>query len=99
MVRAAGTAGAETPRAGSVTAVAGHLDGIRQCTRGFLGFTVSADRTAGMVLFSVYVDLEDPDAASSAAYAWVVAAVSAAGDDSGGWVLFADPEECEHVLA
>jgi len=91
--------GAEKSLADSVSAVARHLDEIQQHTPRFLGFTLSADRKAGTARFSMYVDEEDPEEANSAAHAWAVTAINAAGDSTRGWAMFAHPEGCERVPA
>jgi hypothetical protein len=83
----------------SVAAVARHLDDIQQNTPEFLGFTLSSDRKARTALFSMYVDLDDPEKATAAAHSWAVTAINAAGDSTRGWATFAHPEERERVLA
>jgi hypothetical protein len=85
--------------AGSVNAVAGHLDDIQQNTPPFLGFTLSSDRNAQTALFSMYVDEDDPETAMVAAHSWAVTAINAAGDSTRGWATFAHPEQRERVLA
>ncbi len=99
LIKAAVIKGEQRPMADSISAVARHLDEIQQHTPEFLGFTLSADRKAGTALFSMYVDQEDPEMANSAAHAWAVTAINAAGDSTRGWAMFAHPEERERVPA
>lgn len=83
----------------SVAAIARHLDDIQQNTPEFLGFTLSSNRKVRTALFSMYVDLDDPEAATAAAHSWAVTAINATGDGTRGWATFAHPEERERVLA
>jgi hypothetical protein len=99
LIKAAVNEGGQRSLADSVSAVARHLDEIQQHTPEFLGFTLSADRKAGTALFSMYVDQEDPEKANSAAHAWAITAINAAGDSTRGWAMFAHPEERERVTA
>jgi hypothetical protein len=99
LIRATVIEGAQRSMADSVSSVARHLDEVQQHTPEFLGFTLSSDRVAQTALFSMYVDEEDPEKANSAAHAWAVTAIIAAGDSTRGWAMFAHPEERERVPA
>jgi hypothetical protein len=81
----------------SIAAVAEHLDDIQQHTPEFLGFTLSSDRKARTALFNMYVNEDDPVRAVSAAHAWAVTAINAAGDSTREWQMYAHPEERERV--
>lgn len=98
-IKTAVTDGSERSMTESVAAVSEHLDEIQQNTAEFLGFTLSSDRIAHTILFSIYVDEDDPDLAVAAAHSWAVTAINAAGDGTRGWAMFAHPEERERVPA
>jgi len=83
----------------SVATVAEHLDDIQHHTPTFLGFTLTSDRHTRTALFNMYVDEDDPDDALSAAHAWAVTAINAAGDATREWQMYAHPEEREQVGA
>ena len=85
--------------AANVAAAAGHLDEIQQAAPGFLGFTLSSDRTARTATFVMYLDRDDPRDAVADACAWIVTAVNAADDGTCDWTLCVRPEECELVPA
>jgi hypothetical protein len=99
LLKATIVGGSAERMAESVAAVAEHLDDIQQNTPKFLGFTLSSDRKVWTALFNMYVDEDDPVRAVSAAHAWAVTAINAAGDRTRGWQMFAHPEEREHVPA
>jgi hypothetical protein len=99
LIKASVTAGPGGSMAASVGAVAGHLDEIQQQAPGFLGFTLSSDRPARTVLFSMYLDRDDAEEAVADAYARAVTAINAADDGTCDWTLRARPEECGPVPA
>jgi hypothetical protein len=98
-LRANVVGGSADRMAESVAAVAEHLDDIQQNTPEFLGFTLSSDREARTALFNMYVDEDNPEKAVSAAHAWAVTAINAAGDATRDWMMKAHPEERERVPA
>lgn len=98
-IKATISGGSDEAMAESTVAVAENLDEIQQHTPEFLGFTLSSDRKARTALFNMYVDEADPVRAVSAAHAWAVTAINAAGDGTREWQMYAHPEEREQVRA
>jgi hypothetical protein len=83
----------------SLDVVAGNLDHIERNTPAFLGFTISSNIRERTVIFNIYADEDNPEAAVAVAHAWVVTAINAAGDSTSAWMMYAHPEERERISA